>query len=103
MNDPVNYMTPEELTACCADLSWGTTALSRATGIREMTINRWFTGNRHVPPPIADHIRLLAAFHRANPFPEDLRPGERNEQAIDRTDHAGGVHDAARGVRPHAE
>ena len=30
---------PEELSACCADLSWGTTALSRATGIREMTFN----------------------------------------------------------------
>jgi hypothetical protein len=99
MNDTVTYMTSEELAACCEALSWGPTALARATGIREITISRWFKAERHIPPPIADHIRLLAALHRANPFPD---PGPHHEQAIGRADNPSDVQSAAGGVRPHS-
>jgi hypothetical protein len=103
MNAPVIYMTAEELSACCADLSWGASALARATNIRLITVNRWFNGTRRVPPPIADVIRRRAAFARANPFPEDNRTGAGHDETLDGGDNPTDLHHAAGGVRAHTE
>jgi hypothetical protein len=66
---PIPPMSMEELHDVCDALSWGFVALARATGARESTTTRWWSGARAVPLPAAAWLRTVAAFHRANPAP----------------------------------
>jgi hypothetical protein len=48
--------------------SWNTEAMSRATDINRITIQRWLKDMKPVPPDVAAHMRTVRDWHQAHPF-----------------------------------
>lgn len=62
-------MDADELSHCLAVLRWSQRGLADGLKCDERRVRRWCTRQCVIPQHVANAVRKLAAYHRANPLP----------------------------------
>jgi ribosome-binding protein aMBF1 (putative translation factor) len=68
-------MTAARLNAALEAIGWGQTELARRLGADTRLVRRWATGERPVPPLVADWLDSMCKLVASNPVPAWKRRG----------------------------